>query len=282
MLTADYAFDGTTQWEDGGMLMLAGDNQPIVDAYAIFRNCQLATATPGATKVFDLFIFDQSKLRHGAGLVPATYEKAAPWCRQIVSRYKAAHPDREAGFIFGVRNPLKPLSQQLRKTIDALSRPVDLEFFYALGRKECMAHYDFLSGHPALVKRVYINEKSLHPNLLALALPPSWSRPLQRAKAILERRPSNGYADWDEVIANAHLPGDKAAPTKARLGVRPEDMNINFKKDMMEMGYEPYLQNPNVTAFFVSFTLFLLLTSMTSCVANIPTVRFILMSSMYS
>jgi hypothetical protein len=204
-LTGEHTFND--RWANGGLLMIATDNQPVVDAYAVFRNCEISSL--GATKrVFDLLFFDQSKLRPNGGLVPKTYEEAAPWCREVVASYKRAFPGREAGFIFGVRDPIKSLSPQMRKQINMLSDADALEFYYGLGRKECMIHYEFLSGHPALVTRVYINDKSLTPSVLALALPSSWTNPLQRAQAILEQRPPNGYTGWNEVVKNARRPDE--------------------------------------------------------------------------
>jgi hypothetical protein len=203
-LTHNHTFDGNDGWINGGVFMLATDNQPVVDAYAVFRNCQIST-THGNIKVFDLLFFDQSKLRPNGGLVPKTYEEAAPWCRGVVASYKRTFPDIEVGFIFGVRDPVKSLSPQMRRQMNTLSDADALEFYYGLGRKECMIHYEFLSGHPALVTRVYINDKTLTPPVLALALPSSWTYPHLRAESILERRPSNGYTDWNEVANNARL-----------------------------------------------------------------------------
>ena len=206
-LTAEYSFGGGaagSAWEEGHCLVLGTDKQPVVNSYALFRNASLDT------RVFDLFYFSQSSYKHGhhESLVPETYTDAVEWCRSIVLAYKKRWPGREAGFIYGVTDPMKQLSTQLKALIDELSNPGQLEFLYALGRQECMVHYDLLSVHPGLVPRVYINQDGLDKHLLAAALPPSWTHPLKRAEQLLISRPEGGYTDWASVAAHAVLPGD--------------------------------------------------------------------------
>ena len=206
-LTAEYTFGGGaagSAWEHGRCLILGSDKQHVVNSYAIFRNASLDA------RVFDLFYFSQSSYKHGhhESLVPETYTDAVEWCRGIVQTYKKRWPEREVGFIYGVTDPIKPLSSLLKAHIDELSNPDDLEFLYALGRQECMVHYDLLSVHPGLVPRVYINQDGLDKHLLAAVLPPSWTHPLKRAEQLLLSRLTYGYTDWATVAAHAVLPGD--------------------------------------------------------------------------
>jgi hypothetical protein len=141
-------------------------------------------------------------------LIASTYVSALDWCRKVVRRYSARNSGRDAGFIFGVTNPIKKLSQQVQDEIDMLSKVDELEFFYGLGMDECKAHYANFQEHPVLVQRVYINGKGLSKELLASALPNEWTYPLERAENIIALRPDGGYTSWDEVAVNARLERD--------------------------------------------------------------------------
>jgi hypothetical protein len=168
----------------------------------MFRDCYLRG------RMFDLLFFNQCKLHCVDALTPATFETARSWCRSIVSKYKASHEGRNAGFMFGVTNPIQLLTGEVRHMIDSLSSEDDLEFFYAMGRLECKARYSNFFEHPALFPRVYINEEGLPSELLAAALPHGWPQRLQRAAKLIETRPEGGYEGWKQVLGNARLESD--------------------------------------------------------------------------
>jgi hypothetical protein len=190
-----------SDWELGGCLMMGPEHQETVDSYMVFRGCSLGRHE------FDLLFFDQCKFCSDGGLVKATYDAAIDWCRDIVRAYKTKHEGRNAGFIFGVTNPIKRLSKQLRDYISLRDSP-ELEFFYGMGREECTAHYANFSEHAVLVPRVYINAEDLTSGLLALALPDEWTYPDERAIQIINSRPRGGYKGWDEVVRNAKIESD--------------------------------------------------------------------------
>lgn len=178
------------------------DGQCIVDSYTLFKDVRMNGIT------FDLFLFAHSKrdLNSTTGDLDSTstYTQALYYSREVVSRYQA-QTNRTAGFIYGVTDPLQPLSKEVKSVIDQLSSAERLEFLYAMGRSECIVHYDLLAAHPALVPRVYINQRDLDATLLASALPSSWTHRAERAKALLTRRSEGEYCDWGDLIARAGL-----------------------------------------------------------------------------
>lgn len=142
-ITDTCPFDIEGDWEKGCCFILRTDDHPTVGSYCLFRDAIVNGIT------FDLFFFNQSKRELNSGFELDTYNLAIPFCRCVVERYQA-QTERKAGFIYGITNPSQPLSEYVRSGIDKLGDSKRLEFFYTMGRSECIAHYDLFAGHPAL------------------------------------------------------------------------------------------------------------------------------------
>ena len=196
----DFEISPTNLWGKKQFVGKAAAGQTCIDAVVFFPDCRYNNL------VIDLFLFDQRKFRPDGGLVPNVYKAAVRWCRDYVAQYTAQNIDRRAGFIFGVVNPLKSVSTQLRREMVELCKPEALEFYFAMGREECTIHYTIVKDHPALVPHVYINSQTLTSVKLAIVL--QWTYPTERAAAILSLRPENGFTSWGEIVAAAYLERD--------------------------------------------------------------------------
>ena len=142
-LNDTYSFGTEGELESSSCFILRTDDHPTVSSYCLFRDAIVNGIT------FDLFFVNQGKRVLNGGLELDAYKQAIPLCRSIVERYQA-QTKRKAGFIYGITIPLQHLSEYVRNGIDKLSNMGRIEFFYAMGRSECIAHYDLLAGHPAL------------------------------------------------------------------------------------------------------------------------------------
>ena len=142
-LNDTYSFDAERELEKRSCFILRTDDHPTVDSYCLFRDACINGV------IVDLLFFNQSRRVLDAGADLDAYNIAVPYCRSIVGKYQA-QTKRRAGFIYGITNPWQHLSESVRRGIDKLSNTNRLEFFYAMGRSECIAHYDLLAGHPAL------------------------------------------------------------------------------------------------------------------------------------
>lgn len=186
-------------WANRNFVAKTCPGQPVIDMVTFF---------PGSCYngiEFDLFLFDQRKLRPQGGLVFQVYKDAVQWCRDYVAQYKRDSEHR-VGFIFGVFNPLKKVSSQLLREMNELCQPEALEFYFAMGREECLTHFTVLKEHPSLMPRVYINDPNLTKAKLAVVL--EWTYPRERAAAIIKNRPVDGFTSWEQIVLAARLETD--------------------------------------------------------------------------
>ena len=142
-ITDTCPFDTEGELESGSCFMLRTNDHPTVGSCCLFRDASVNGV------IFDLLFCNQSKRALDADLELDAYNLAIPYCRSMVDRYQA-QSKRRAGFIYGITNPLQHLSEYAKGGIDKLSNIKRLEFYYTMGRSECIAHYDLLAGHPAL------------------------------------------------------------------------------------------------------------------------------------
>jgi hypothetical protein len=191
-------------------------DQVAIDAFAFFPNSNSGRDPP---VVFDLFVFQQMKYRSTGGLVAAVYKAAAVWCREFVVRYTES-TGRQAGFVFGVIDPLKTISAQLKTHLSTLVNVVQREFYFAIGREESTKHFGMLANHPVFIPHVYVNDPYLQANHLALHLPSSWTYPEERANRINDERPTEGYGSWEQIVARAILPDEDFQSTPMPLGIK--------------------------------------------------------------
>lgn len=173
-------------------------DQDVIDAFTFFPGSYIDDYFP---VVFDIFLFQQMKYRPKGGMVPQTYRDAGDWCRNFITRYTSS-TNRQAGFVFGVIDPLKSISPQLKDQLNSLTNAEQREFYFAIGREE-MRYFGMFQNHPLFIPRVYINDPALQSNHLALILP--FTYPEIRAKKIIDHRPLQGYHSWEEVLENAKL-----------------------------------------------------------------------------
>jgi hypothetical protein len=124
-------------WFDQDVILCV-DGQDFIDIFVVFKASYDDTS-------FDLLLFDQRKLRTSGGLVFQTYKEAIPFCRDIVKSYTQS-TGTQAGFLFGVVDPVKFISTQLKNKLSG-NEELQLqehEFVFALGRNECSIFHNFL------------------------------------------------------------------------------------------------------------------------------------------
>jgi hypothetical protein len=146
------------------------------------------------------------KYRTRGGLVPKTYIDAVIWCRTFVSNYSISS-GRRAGFLFGVIDPVKNISPQLRGELGSLLKVKLREFYFATGRNESSNYLGMFGSHPLFIPRLSLNNPSSecdHPAISYHGLTPEAEQSKLSSEDLHKAISSN------EIVESAELlTGDK-------------------------------------------------------------------------